>query len=58
MLMYHYWNNKIGLMDTVVLVRVSYSLRVGGNKLDCHSKVSSELLLMSRERFIFDILVE
>ena len=35
-----HWNNTKELLDTVVLVRVQYSPRVGGNEVHCHIIVS------------------
>ena len=48
----------IGLVDTVVLVRVPYSPRVGGNKVDCHNIVSRVDINVQGKVFILDILVE
>ena len=53
-----HWNNKIVLLDAVVLVRVPYSPRVGGNKLDCHNIVSRVGINVRGKGFILDILVE
>ena len=35
-----HWSNTKELLDIVVLVRVQYSLRVGGNEVGCHIIVS------------------
>ena len=40
MLVSMHWNNTKELLDTMVLVRVQYSPRVGGNEVGCHTIVS------------------
>ena len=42
----------------MVLVRVPYSPRVGGNKVDCHNIVSRVGVNVQGKVFILDILVE